>query len=140
MFESGLGYHLIAKQYKSSRLPEVVYLDEDTNTRIEATSWDVHPRVEYVTEPVFGIIPSYRSQSDGAPYHDITTQKTSILTEDVKVKVHYVISVNGKYKSFYSVRTYDPTIEYIVEKELSINPHVWSKDEMSSYFKDTVWN
>lgn len=140
MFESGLGYHLIAKQYKSSRLPEVVYWDEDTKTRIEATSWDVHPRVEYVTGPVFGIIPSYRSQSDGAPYHDITTQKTSILTEDVKVKVHYVISVNGKYKSFYSVRTYDPTIEYIVEKELSINPHVWSKDEMSSYFKDTVWN
>lgn len=140
LFDSSQGYHLIAAQYKSGKLPEIVYFDEDTNTKIEATSWDEHPRVEYVTEPVFGIIPAYKCMSDGAPYHDITTQNTSILTEDVKVRVQYVISINGKMKSFFSVRTYDPTIEYVMDKDLSINPHVWSKDEMSLYFKDTVWN
>lgn len=115
--------------------PNVVYQNDENGTTISATSWSTNPLVVFESNPVVNVIPQYRSNATGGPYHDITTQGTAVEIEDIKVKIEYTLRVNGKDKHFYSVRTYDPTVEYITDK-LPIEPKIgyWTAQRMIDFF------
>lgn len=125
---------LISDEYVSSLKPETKYLDTENNIRIDVTPASTRPLIQFISYWNIDILPAYRCMSDGKPCHDMKTQKTAVATNDVKVVVEYDLNVNGKDKHFYSIRTFDPTIDYYINESPCV-PFHWTKETIYSNFK-----
>lgn len=125
---------------RETDIRKIIY--DDGTTKIYSHYVTYLPPIESVTNYI-DILPHWISNETGRPVLNLSeyysSDKLHMSTEDLKIVFIYWINVNGKLKSFKSIRTYDPRYGFYSNEDKGGRPYGWSWNVLFDKFLNKIY-